>query len=341
MDKKNQPVAVPMGTIDPFENVTIDEAALSPIQKRGIDLQKKAAVRHARSSRTAPPVAYTPPPAAVVVELPIQLPLWPAATCGAPNAILRSSLFGVVKSGRRKKLFNEQVISPADTTINFTGEELNQNDLDLWLMILNMSQESGGLGVNIGFSAKGALKHLGKAGGGSGVEWIKNTIKRLKQASVHIETPRYIYGLGLIDVYKVDKETGDITVSINKQAAEMFGTGLWTQIEIKDRLNLKSQLAQWLHSFYLSHANPYHYSIELIKKLSGSTASTKGFMQMLKAAILELEGLGWSMTITENKLIVKVPASKFKKAKSLPKPKAKKITSDVEQARRNRAYGTT
>lgn len=38
---------------------------------------------------------------AEIIQLPIQLPIWPDKVRGVPNSILRSALFGIVRRGRR------------------------------------------------------------------------------------------------------------------------------------------------------------------------------------------------------------------------------------------------
>lgn len=88
---------------------------------------------------------------------------------------------------------------------------------------------------------------------------------------------------------------------------------------MEDRRGLRSQLAQWLHSFYLTYENPFAYSLELVKNLAGSQATNKEFKRMLTASIAELKPLGWVMTISDDKLFVKTPIT----PKSMKTPKAK------------------
>jgi hypothetical protein len=51
----------------------------------------------------------------------------------------------------------------------------------------------------------------------------------------------------------------------------MFGRDGWTQIDWSIRQNLRGHpLAQWLHGFYSTHAQPYPLKIETLHKLCGS-----------------------------------------------------------------------
>jgi len=61
-----------------------------------------------------------------------------------------------------------------------------------------------------------------------------------------------------------------------------------------------------LHSFYLTHSEPFPYKVKTIKKLCGSNNKNLcDFRNKLKNAIKELSSAtGWNITIDANDLIV-------------------------------------
>ncbi len=157
-----------------------------------------------------------------VLQVGQKLPPWPEATRGCPNAILRSALFGVVAPGRRNILWNQQVLSSAGHSIIFSGEKLDQSDLDLWLEILHLARKKE-LGQKIAFSARSIIKSLGvKSVCGKDIARLKKNIQRLNRANLTIKEGG-VSGRNLVDSYDIS-EAGEIVISINPDVANMFST---------------------------------------------------------------------------------------------------------------------
>ena len=69
----------------------------------------------------------------------LQLPLWPEATRGAPNAVLRGALFAAVHKDRR--YMDRELLAAQDgITVRFTGKQLDQADLDVWEQALHLAR---------------------------------------------------------------------------------------------------------------------------------------------------------------------------------------------------------
>src|SRR5713226_8429515 len=61
-----------------------------------------------------------------------QLPLWPEPARGVPNDILRSALFAAIQ-GKGREYFKHKLLASYDgVQIRYTGEQLDQSDLDVW-----------------------------------------------------------------------------------------------------------------------------------------------------------------------------------------------------------------
>lgn len=67
------------------------------------------------------------------------LPLWDDANRGVPNPFIRSGLFSVRKSDKRE-FIDITVASLSNYRIEYRGEELQQDDLTVWLSLINLAR---------------------------------------------------------------------------------------------------------------------------------------------------------------------------------------------------------
>jgi hypothetical protein len=84
-----------------------------------------------------------------------------------------------------------------------------------------------------------------------------------------------------------DEETHEYVVVVNAKLHPLFAGDQYTQIDWNLRHALTGQpLAQWLHGYYASHAQPFPVKIETIYNLCGSeTVLMKHFKQDLQKAL--------------------------------------------------------
>ena len=223
----------------------------------------------------------------------IQLPLWPEAKRGAPNAVLRGALFAAIHKDRQYMRRKELIATQDGVTIRYTGEQLDQADLDVWEQALHLARTQA-LGSRCYFTAHGFLKALGRSTGKMNHEWLEFALARLSATSVEITAGRRTYFGSLIDGGVRDEDTGRYVVEINPKLAAFYGRSQWTQIDWEQRQRLRGKpLALWLHGFYASHAVPYPLRVAYLHKLSGSqTKQLKHFKQNLVRALRDLEAAG-------------------------------------------------
>ena len=221
----------------------------------------------------------------------IQLPLWPAATRGAPNAVLRGALFAAVHKDRQY-MDRELIASQRGITVRFTGKQLDQADLDVWEQTLHLARTQA-LGTCCRFTEKGFLKALGRQSGKSGRDWLRSAFARLAGAVVELTQDGRTYGGTLLEFYR-DEDTGRTVLEINPKLAPFFSPTRWTQIDWAQRQQLRGKpLALWLHGFYASHAKPHPLTVAYLHKLSGSqTKQLWKFKQNLTQALRDLEAAG-------------------------------------------------
>ena len=223
----------------------------------------------------------------------------------APNVMLRGSLFGVVGKGSRK--YEEGVLKATvnNLTIKYTGQQLDQVDLDIYLECIRRCAKSP-LGEQVRFFAYDFLKSIGRQTGKFEYEWLKRCLVRLLACVVEIGDGRYFYTGHLLDDKYRDEKTGEFVISMNPKISAFFSTEMWTGLSLEERHKLKGKtLAQWLHGFYSTHAKPHPYKVETIKELCGSDIKELyKFKYKLKKALTNLAvTTGWKCWIDDNDLV--------------------------------------
>jgi hypothetical protein len=258
-----------------------------------------------RARETAEGCAEPPAPGKIV-----QLPLWPKAAPGAPNPVLRSALFAAIKSKDRRFLNNEVIATVDGQQIKFKGEQLNQEDLEVWLQVLDLARDHH-LGDRCHTSAYGLLKALGKTTGNHDHKQLDACLTRLVQP-VTITQGRFTFTGGLVTQVWKDENSRQYVICVNPPMAGLFGRG-WTQLDTTTRRKLRSKaLALWLQAHYATHRDPYPYTVSKLRELSGSrTATLFHFRQSLRRALADLQATGavaaWEINPGDLVYVHKVP----------------------------------
>lgn len=261
-------------------------AKMKAIEARAIERSRQQREQAAQESLPLSPEALpaSPPPAKVV-----KLPLWPDAVRAVPNGVLRSAMFGAIRRGARRYLHRERIAALDGIEIFYTGERLDQSDLDVWETVLHLVRLQS-LGNECRMTAYQILKALGKTDSGKNRDILDLRLSRLNATAVRVKQGRYSYEGSLIDGVYRDEETRAYVLILNPKLRVLFEHDQFTQIDraVCRKLDGKP-LAQWLHGFYASHAKPYPVSIAKLHELSGSEAGEVWkFRQTARAALDDL-----------------------------------------------------
>ena len=222
----------------------------------------------------------------------IQLPLWPEPVRAVPNDILRSALFAAIQGKTREYMKQKPVAACDGLSITYTGEQLDQSDLDVWETVLHLARSSP-LGSYIIIRGYALLKLLGRSTGKSDYVWLRSVLTRLQATSVQMSNTKKLYSRSFIEEFDVDEDSNLYKIKINPDLAKLYAAG-WTGIYWEQRQLLRGKpLALWLHGFYSSHAAPFPYKVETLRELCGSrTAELFKFRQHLRRALDDLKAGG-------------------------------------------------
>lgn len=200
----------------------------------------------------------------------VQLPIWSEPVRAVPNGFLRSALFGAIAKGRRRYMQGELVAAVDGVEIRYTGQRLDQGDLDVWESVLHAVRLQE-LGSQCRLTSYALLKLMGKTDTGKNRATLHERITRLRANAVEVKQGRYTYIGGLIAGAAKDEDTQEWVIELDAKMRPLFAADQFTQIEWTVRHALNGQpLAQWLHGFYATHAKPFPMKIETLLKLAGS-----------------------------------------------------------------------
>jgi len=215
----------------------------------------------------------------------IKLPIWPEAVRAVPNGFLRSALFGAIAKGKRRYMEGEQLAALDGVEVCYTGQRLDQGDLDVWESVLHSVRDQN-LGSQCRITSYALLKLMGKTDTGKNRETLHKRIVRLRSGTVELKQGRHVYIGGLIDEAFKDEETQEWVIELNPKLRALYGADQFTQVDWSVRHALDGKpLAQWLHGFYASHAKPYPIKIETLHRLCGSDSELRRYRQTLHEAL--------------------------------------------------------
>jgi hypothetical protein len=226
-----------------------------------------------------------PLPGAPLPKNVVQLPLWPEPVRAVPNGFLRSALFGAIAKGKRRYIDGEQLAALDGVEIRYTGQRLDQGDLDVWESVLHAVrlQELGG---QCRVTSYALLKLMGKTDTGKNRATLNKRITRLVASALTVKQGRYSYIGSLIRCAAKDEDTQEWVIELDPHLRPLFASDQFTQVEWAVRHALSGKpLAQWLHGFYASHAKPFPMKVETLLRLCGSESELRRYRQTLGDAL--------------------------------------------------------
>jgi hypothetical protein len=213
---------------------------------------------------------------------------------GSPNSFLRSALFAAIQGKDRADFKKAELFSQQGITITYTGEQLNQEDMTVWLALVDLMKKDP-LGTECKFTAHEVLKYMGLPTGGTQYEQLEMSVQRMTACLVRIETEEYIYGRSLIEGFDIDKNTNQYRVQLSRDLIKLFGDNDWTAMNWEQRKQLKNKpLCLKLHDYYSSHEKPLPVGFGFLSSITGSVNKQKaGFKAKVKIALEELIKVGF------------------------------------------------
>jgi len=236
-----------------------------------------------------------------------------------PNCFLRGALFGMVRKGRRSLVKDLPIFSMSQYEISFSGEHLDQNDLELWDTLIYLAKDRN-VDSELRITLYDLCQQMRMPDNGINRKTLIARIKRLAFGQVSIKINKTEYFGSLIDDGYIDTiGDGKLVIRYNKKLAPLFTDNDYTFISVDIRHLLgDNQLARWLYNFYESHKEPMPFAIDFLQKLCRSETEAKDFKRKLKHALELVKNAHravnikskWNYDLTENNFLVVYPLGK-------------------------------
>jgi hypothetical protein len=229
-------------------------------------------------------------------ELAFGITHWTSDRRGVPNPLIRGGLFCSRLSAPRETCKSKNIASLSHTNVIYTGEELRQDDLSVWMSIINKGRNLQ-LGSPIMFTAYELIKDMKWRIHSESYTRLKDCIERLKATSLKItnKDEKAGYAGSLIRDFAFDAMSDEgkpkWQVRLEPTIVKLFINDNTTLIEWEQRrqIGTRAALALWLHTFYSSHKIPIPFTVEKLHELSKSDEKrVSNFKIRLRAALERL-----------------------------------------------------
>jgi hypothetical protein len=222
-------------------------------------------------------------------------PDWPDDRRGAPNEVIRSAIFGVVRTGRRKLVANLPVAGPAGSSISITGWRLDQYDLDIWLEVMHLARNAKP-GDPVRFTLHSMLQRLHSTAhsGASDFKWIHQRLQSLTQTTVSFDDGRFVGTAGaLLNAFTIDRTTGEAVVKTNPELRALWES--ITHLDIEQRRMLgQNQLAKAMHAMLASHATWMPTRLDTVMaRVGAEVARVRDFKTALESVLDDFKRREW------------------------------------------------
>lgn len=224
-----------------------------------------------------------------------ELPFWDEDNRGVPNPLIRSGLFSVQNTEKRDYLNKFEVASLSNYTISYTGKDLQQDDLSVWMSLINMAKAKP-LTDSVIFTGYQLIKDLKWRMHSESYKRAKESIERMKVTGLEITTKSADKGYvgSLIREFSWDEMCADGNarwmVRFEPRVSILFLNDTTTLVdwETRKKIGSRATVALWLHAFYSSHREPIPMSVEKFHELCRSADTVSSFRRTLTLALGKL-----------------------------------------------------
>lgn len=242
------------------------------------------------------------------------IPFWPDHVRAIPNHLARSALYRVMdKRKPREMLKDVPVATIGHATIKYRGEELRQDDADVFLQLIHLARNQP-LDSPIVFTKARMVSELGWTKNTKSAERLHECLMRSAASLLSITTEEGGFTGRLIDRFEWRNEMTGVEdkvwrIWLDPKILFLFGANTYSWIEWETRIQM-GPLAKWLHAYYSTHKDPFDIKVETLMLACGtSRTDINQFARDLKIALNEIQDLDEiaDHQVTDKKVRVVMP----------------------------------
>ena len=238
------------------------------------------------------------------------LDLWPDDVAGLPSELTRTALFGLPRKGRRKFRKNELIFSAGDIQVRYYGHQLDQGDLEVWLLLLMVAQgqdEDQLLRMRLA----PMLRTLKRNDKGNSRKGLISSLERLAISAFHIVYVRNGHErrgvFHFLEGVAIDTETKEVVTQVGKQLHKLYSAGFTSLMDFDRHVTLPSNMAKAIHKYAVGQKRGANHYVHLyqLQRLLGYEGEMKRFKPALLKGLdqLEFEGILESPRITQDNVV--------------------------------------
>jgi hypothetical protein len=140
------------------------------------------------------------------------------------------ALVRAIAKGKRRYIDGEQLAALDGIEIRYTGQRLDQGDLDVWESVLHAVRLQE-LGSQCRLTSYALLKLMGKTDTGKNRAMLHERITRLRANALTVKQGRDTYIGSLINWADKDEETQEWVIELNPKLRPLFAPDQFTQVE--------------------------------------------------------------------------------------------------------------
>lgn len=227
--------------------------------------------------------------AVAAFQLPAQT--WAKNQHCVPTNVLQCALFSVgrPKTTDAASRVAKPLASLSNLQVGYAGPTLDQQDLTVWASCVQLAIDCQSYTFHV--PARELLLETGM----SKARILHASLARLQEASLSMDTGRYLFQGSLVKELLLDKQERMYTIELSPTIVELFRETVLLDRNIRKAFG-RNALALWLYSFYSTWAEPKgRYSVATLHQLCGSdNGDLAGFRRdLLKALDLVAQQTGW------------------------------------------------
>jgi hypothetical protein len=243
-------------------------------------------------------------------------------TRAVSNSLARGSLFAAVQGKSRRFIQQYILVGEVDgVTVEFKGEQFNQDDHDTLLQLVKMALHKP-FGGDIYQSVNTVLRGIGRTTHQEQRRQLFEQISRLVSGTIRLTTPNIRYEGHLLDDASTPQDQAilpqyrrHLAYRLNHKFARLYAESSYTVFDLQERLKIKgrgSEVAKWLHLWIIGNAQQFAHKVETIRQLCGSKSTLKEFRRILRQALDLLKEAGiilsWNIDAADLVTIERIPS---------------------------------